>query len=90
MFRGGKSENLFLLVKTIRKTEVTANIKMGIGDSLNSSISFNACKAGEVCVIDLSRLPVFSKSRILRQINFSNVYELSLVKVDSKTANLFW
>jgi hypothetical protein len=82
------SKKLLLVLKGKFKTTEYSEIFIKVNKELTTTIRFKSCQLGEICIIDLSQLPIFYKNRIISVINFDKEYELSILK--NSNPNKFW
>jgi len=79
---------LLVLVPTINNSERT-NIKVSTSDFKMSSISFNPCKVNDACIIDLSKIPLLYKERVITGFEISNFQGTAKI-YNSSNITAFW
>jgi hypothetical protein len=79
---------LLVLVPTINNSERT-NIKVSTSDFKMSSISFNPCKVNDACIIDLSKIPLVYKERVITGFEISNFQGTAKI-YNSSNITAFW
>ena len=83
------SDSTFIIVYNYHDKGYS-RITLKTGEGTSTSITFKSCPEKIPCVINLSNVPLFYRSRIIKEIDFdtSSIEEIRVVKMDNK--NYFW
>lgn len=85
------SENdVFLVVNSKEDTDKKSHFfTLETGDYLKTTVSFSACSKKNVCIVNLSRIPIFYKMRKIKRIYSEGALEDSFQLIRSKN-KIFW
>ncbi len=85
--KGVSSDNLFIVIKS-KNINKKSMVKIKTKDQLETDITFSSCGAGDSCIINISKIPLFYNTRIINEIISNDNSEITLLNInDSK---LFW
>lgn len=85
------SKNLLLVLTSISNTRKILDSQLVItsGD-LSTTIKFKTCTNSAVCILEISKIPLFYKNRKIDSIQLNNNYSMKLFYGSEKLFNVLW
>ncbi len=86
------SDNKFLIIefKKSLKKKHKSTLRIKTKDSLETAVKFYSCNNTSPCLINLSRLPIFYKTRLIKEISIKNNEVKGVNFFEISDESIFW